>query len=316
MKTRRLGRTELQVSELSLGGLFVMSGSATLEDARATVRCALEGGVNLIDTAPGYGDSEEVLGRALEGLPQPVLLSTKLGGRPTPFDPRNRDCLMRSVEMSLKALKRDRLDILMVHEPDREIYDWWDDPERFTGPVTELLNDLREQGLIRFTGLGGVTAYRLAHVVNSGAFDTVLTAFNYDILYREAVHEIFPAAARHDVGIILGSPLHQGILAKRHDAKLADPRALCKPRREQFKALYTLLDETGLGLPELGIRFALSNPQVSTLLVGACTGEQMRQNVDAAAKGPLPADLLARLDAIAAMVPFSPEGEDLIPFRR
>ena len=110
--------------------------------------------------------------------------------------------------------------------------------------------------------------------------------------------------------------MHQGILAKRHDAKLADPRALCKPRREQFKALYTLLDETGLGLPELGIRFALSNPQISTLLVGACTGEQMRQNLQAAAKGPLPADLLTRMDAIAAMVPFSPEGEDLIPFRR
>jgi aryl-alcohol dehydrogenase-like predicted oxidoreductase len=294
-----------------------MSGCTSFDNARGAVQCALAGGVNLIDTAPNYGDSEEVLGRALEGVTQPLFLSTKLGGHPKPFDPKDRDCLLKSVEESLRLLKRDHIDILIVHEPDDpSIYDWWPDPERFTGPITEVLDELRSQGIISFIGLGGVTAYALAPVVDSGAFDVVLTAFNYDVLYREAVHEILPAAARHDVGVILGSPLHQGVLATRHDDKLADPRALCKPRREQFQALYALLDETGMALPELGLRFALSNPQISTVLTGASNAEQMQSNLDAVEKGPLDEGLIQRLDTIADMVPFRPQGETWIPFRR
>jgi len=110
--------------------------------------------------------------------------------------------------------------------------------------------------------------------------------------------------------------LHQGLLAQRFDDKLEDARALCKPRRDQFDALYELLDETGIPLPELGLRFAISNPQIATVLVGASDAGQMQQGIDAVEKGPLPGDLLARVNDIAEMIPFRPEGEGSQPFRR
>jgi len=312
VKTRRLGRTGLEVSELGLGGLFVSQfGSPEFEPARAAIHRALALGVNYIDTAPTYSNSEEVLGQALEDVTVPYVLSTKLGGRPKPFDPRDRDGLRRSVEESLRLLRRDHIDILMVHEPDRPgQYDWWTDFDAFDGPVLELLADLKRQGVIRFTGIGGTTAYLLARLIRTGKFDVVLTAFNYSLLWREAQIEILPAAKAQDVGVVIGSPLQQGALARRYDDAVNHGALwLSPPRRAQYQALYTLLDETGMSLPEMGLRFVLSNPVVSSVLMGARSVEEVEQNVAAALKGPLPDDLLARLNEIAAMVPFRPTDE-------
>ena len=120
MERRVLGRTGLEVSVLGMGGLFVSEvGGQGREEAYRAVRRALELGVNYVDTAPTYADSEEVLGEALEGVLQPYYISTKLGGRPQPFDPKDGDALRRSVEESLRLLKREHIDILMIHEPDR-----------------------------------------------------------------------------------------------------------------------------------------------------------------------------------------------------
>ena len=94
MNKRVLGRTGLLVSELGLGGLFVSSVGGPYEQAREAVHRALELGINYVDTAPGYRDSEQVLGMALEGVTQPYVLSTKLGGRPQPFNPQDKDQLL------------------------------------------------------------------------------------------------------------------------------------------------------------------------------------------------------------------------------
>ncbi|MBM4459332.1 MAG: aldo/keto reductase, partial [Chloroflexi bacterium] len=150
MKTRTLGRTGLAVSELALGGLFLASWFATPEQSAATVRRAVELGVNYIDTAPGYGNSEEALGHALRALGDaaaPLILSTKLGGRPQPFNPQDKASLRASVEESLRLLGRDQVDLLMIHEPDRPgQYDWWSDWENFTGPALEVLDELKQAG--------------------------------------------------------------------------------------------------------------------------------------------------------------------------
>lgn len=307
-----LGKTGLEVSRLALGGLFVASFISQLDEARRTVKRAVERGINYIDTAPGYGNSEEVLGQSLEGITQPLVLSTKLGGRPTPFLPQDKNCLMASVKESLRLLKRDHVDILMIHEPDRPgQYDWWTDWQDLRGPVLEVLDDLKRQGVIRFTGLGGTSAYEMAHLVKTGKFDVLLTAFNYSLLWREAEIDVLPAARAQKMGIIVGSPLQQGALARKYEETVNDPRVywLSKPRREQFQALYRLVDECGLSLPELGIRFVLSNPDVHSVLMGARSAAEVDQNVAAAEKGALPAELLKRLDDIAAMVPFRPFGE-------
>jgi aryl-alcohol dehydrogenase-like predicted oxidoreductase len=166
------------------------------------VHRALQLGVNYIDTAPTYANSEEVLGRVLEDIEQPVIISTKLGGRPTPFLPQDKTCLMQSVEESLRLLKRDTIDLLMIHEPDRPgEYDWWSDRENYTGPVLEVLNELKSSGVVRFSGIGGTTPYEMANVIESGHFDVVLTAFNYSLLWREAEQFVLPAATKRNMGI-------------------------------------------------------------------------------------------------------------------
>jgi aryl-alcohol dehydrogenase-like predicted oxidoreductase len=312
MNKRVLGRTGLEVSELSLGGLFVSSFGGERNQGIEAIHRALELGVNYIDTAPTYLDSEEVLGQALQGIPQSsYYLSTKLGGRPQPFDPQNKDALRRSVEESLRLLGRDSLDILMIHEPDRPgQYDWFSDWDHFHGPVTELLAELKQEGLIRFTGLGGTTMHVLARIMATGEYDVVLTAFNYSLLWREAEWEILPMAEKMNMGIVCGSPLQQGSLSRRYDEQVNSGAPwLTLPRRQQYKALYAYLDEIDMPLPEVALRFVLSNPAVSTTLMGARSVAEVEQNIAAVERGPLPAEVLARLKAIADMVPFRPSEE-------
>lgn len=317
MNYRPLGKTGLRVSELGLGGLFVSKYGSTPEEARRAAHRALELGVNYVDTAPGYLDSEEVLGYALEGVTQPYVLSTKLGGRPQPFDPRDQDALRRSVDESLRLLKRDRIDILMIHEPDRPgQYDWFTDHERFYGPVCDVLDKLKSDGIIRFTGLGGTTAYELPRIIATGMYDVVLTAFNYSLLWQEATLEVLPAAKKQGMGIVIGSPLQQGALARRYDDEVNHGATwLSSPRRAQYQRLYAFVDEAGIPLAELALRFVISNPDISTTLMGARSVAEVEANVAAVEAGPLPADVLAEIKAIAAMVPFRPFEEPFgLPF--
>src|SRR5277367_5844356 len=100
MRTRPLGKTGLQVSELGFGSLFASSLGPGFEQSRAAVREAVEQGINYFDTAPAYANSEEVLGAILTDIKAPLILSTKLGGRPQPFDPRNAAQLRASAEQS------------------------------------------------------------------------------------------------------------------------------------------------------------------------------------------------------------------------
>jgi D-threo-aldose 1-dehydrogenase len=314
-----LGKTGLEVSELALGGLFVSSFGSAFEQAKLATLRALELRVNYIDTAPGYANSEEVIGKVIEHVSAPLILSTKLGGRPQPFLPQDRDCLMKSVEESLRLLNRDYIDILMIHEPDRpHQYDWWPNQDDFHGPVTEVLDELKKEGVIGYTGIGGTTAYEMTPIINTGKFDVILTAFNYSPLWREAELEVLPAAKKQNMGIIIGSPLQQGALARRYDEEVHNgARWLSSPRRAQYKALYRFLDEIDLSLPELGLRFVLSNPDISCVLMGARSVEEVEQNAAAVEKGPLPQDVLKRLDEIAQMVPFRPFEEPFsLPFGR
>lgn len=312
MKQVTLGRTGLKVSQIAFGGLFVMTGATPLDEAKRALKYAVEQGINYVDTAPGYGDSEAVLGQAMADLSQPLVLSTKLGGKPEPFQPQSKDCLLSSVENSLKLLGRKHIDILMIHEPDRpRQYDWWTNMTEVAGPVLEVVEQLKKQGVIKFVGLGGTTTTELAHLCRSGKFDVVLTAYNYSLLWREAALEVIPAAKAAGMGIIIGSPLQQGALSRRYDEVMRDPKIwwLSQARREQFQKLYALVDECGIPLPEMGIRFVISNPDIDCVLMGARTVQEAEQNIAAVERGPLHAEILRELEAIAARVPFRPCGE-------
>ena len=319
MEYRTLGKTGIEVSRLGMGGLFISSVGGPFEQAKLATKRAVELGVNYVDTSPSYRNSEEVLGRILEDVDEPLIISTKFSGRPKPFEPQNRDCLMRSLEESLRIFNRDHIDILMIHEPDRPgQYDWWPDWENFNGPVLDLLEDLKRDGTIMAHGLGGTTAYELPHIIRTGKFDVVLTAFNYSLLWREAEREVLPAAKEQGMGIVVGSPLQQGALAVRYDDQVNHgARWLSPPRRAQYRALYAFLDELDIPLAELAIRFVISNPVVDTVLMGARAAWEVEANVAAVESGPLPDDILERLDEIAAMVPFRPFEEPFgLPFTR
>ncbi len=301
-----------------MGGLFIGSRFSGFEGARETIHRAVDLGVNYADTAPSYGNSELVLGRVLDSIEAPLVISTKLGGRPHPFDPKNRDLLEQSVDMSLRILGRDQVDIFFIHEPDRPgHYDWWTDAHNFEGPALDLLNDLKRDGTIKAIGIGGTTAYRMADLIRTGKFDIVLTAFNYSLLWREAGREVLPAAVEQGMGVIAGSPLQQGALAHRRDQEIETARWLSPPRREQFRKLYALLDELDMTVAECAIRFVISNPAIDCTLMGARSSEEVERNVESVEKGPLPGDVLKCLNEIAALVPFRPFDEPFgFPFGR
>lgn len=314
MQMRLLGKTGISVSALGFGSLFASSLGPGFAASRAAVFKALDLGINYFDTAPAYANSEEVLGRILRDIKVPLVLSTKLGGRPQPFDAQNQQQLRSSFAESLRLLGRETVDILFIHEPDRpQQYHWWSDPASVYGPVIDVLDDLKRRGLIRFSGLGGTTCAEMAHCLNSERFDVVLSAFNYSALFREATHEVLPTASRQRLGVVLGSALQQGALGRRYDEVVRQkPAWLSRPRQQQLLAFYRLLDELGLPIIEVCLRFALSNPDVHSVLIGPKTADQVEASVAAAAKGPLSADILQRLDAIAALVPFRPFEEPMI----
>jgi aryl-alcohol dehydrogenase-like predicted oxidoreductase len=319
MRTRTLGRTGIEISELGFGSLFTSSLGPGFDESKAAVRQALDLGISYFDTAPAYANSEEILGAIIADIRSPFILSTKLGGRPQPFDPRNKAQLVASAKASLRLLHREVIDILFVHEPDRPLqYDCWSDPESAYGPVIDALDQLKREGVIRFTGLGGTTTTEMAHLMHSNRFDVVLTAFNYSALFREAMHEVFPAARECNMGVVLGSVLQQGGLGRRYDELVrAKPAWLAKPRQQQFLAFYQMLDEIGMSIVELCLRFAISGNDAHTVLIGPKTAQQVAESVHAIEKGPLSSDVLQRLDAIAAMVPFRPFEEPMIlPFNR
>ncbi len=314
MQYRTLGRTGLSISELALGGLYTSSLGGGVEETGKLLTHALAAGINLVDTAPAYADSEATLGQVRPGIESPLLLSTKLGGRPQPFDPRNAQALLASVEHSLKLLGRDVIDILLIHEPDRpQQYSWWSQLDPLAGPVLEVLDQLKRQGKIRFTGLAGTTVNEMAYLIRHGNFDVLLTAFNFNILFREAVPELLPLAAAKGMGVMVGSALGQGGLGRRFDAEVRRrPIWLAPARQAQLLALYAYVDELDIGLPELCLRFVLSEPRITTVLTGAKTASQFDECVRAVEQGPLSLEVLQRLDAIAAMVPSRPFEEPMI----
>ena len=242
-----------------------------------------------------------------------ICSSTCNRARLDPFLPHDPDCLRRSVEESLARLKRDHLDILMVHEPDRPgMYDWWAD-NQYNGPVLDVIDEFKEQGIVDYIGLGSTTAYHIEPILRTGRFDILLTALNYSLLYRESAHRALPVAHEMNMGIVIGSPLHMGAYNPTHEEQVrCGPLWMSPQRQEQFCALYDFAHEANFSLPELALRFVLSDTRISCALMGARSPAEVEQNVTAVERGPLDNEILARLDEIAAMVPFRPCEEPFV----
>lgn len=316
-KTRRLGRTGLYVSELSLG-TYMLTGDFKVprDEAERIFDRAIESGINYLDTAEMYGcgESEELVGRALARHPkQTIYVSSKIGW----FDRTiirhlgddaflNEDALLCAIKHSLWLLRRDFLEILMIHEPDSK--QWKLDYKTGDAPVMNVLERLKKEGVIGAIGLGCWNCDVVADLIETGRIDMALVAGGYTIIKQPVRDRVIPAAKRHDVGLVMGGTFLQGRLAEKQRAPMEEMRRtgeynwfLDKTTVARILAAYDLSDECGIPLTELAIRFILADPDIHTMVPGAQTAAQVTDNLRAADAGPLPDDIAARIEAISRL---------------
>ena len=180
-------------------------------------------------------------------------------------------------------------------------------------PALRLIEKLKADGRITYGGLAGTTTSELAGLIRSDRFDVVLTAFNYNVLFREAADEVLPEAKARGMGVIAGSIYGQGFLGRRFDDAVRQrPLWMSASRQQQLLALYDLLDQSGLSLPELCMRFALQQSSLDTILIGCKTVQHLEASVQFYEAGQLPSDVTQRLDEIAGMVRGRPFEEPMI----
>jgi aryl-alcohol dehydrogenase-like predicted oxidoreductase len=297
MKTRTLGRTGLAVPELGLGG-YSFRDHRDRTGQLAVVRQALELGITLIDTAAGYGASEETIGLALEGVARDrFLLSTKyypygegdaLETSPGPLN--------ASVEQSLRRLRTDHLDLLHLH--------WVHGPEDveqiIASPLAEALHQLQASGKVRHLAVSEAseldgTHTMLEYALPTGFFDSVMLTFN---VFLQTAHNLFQLARQAKAGVLVMMPLNQpaggsGLTgtegARENIRRLVAEGQLPEGRPYSESDVMDFLTRgTELSLPQAAIRFALDQPDVHSVLVGTSRVAHLEQARVASDAPPLP----------------------------
>jgi L-galactose dehydrogenase len=302
MQYRTLGRTGLRVSLLGLGSggmsrLGQRYDLAPIESARL-VRHALDAGVNLIDTAPGYGRSEELLGQALEGVPrEQYVLCTKF----QPHAPGNNQFhsasdLRASIEASLRALRTDFVDVFYLHGIAPDAYAAV--CERFLPELTAA----RDSGLIRQIGITERYQSDHAHVmlrraIEDGIFTVVMVGFN--LMSPAAVTSILPLAAEWGVGVVVMCAV-RSVLVNPTEVEAYvrqwESEGLLEPGLVQpDAALDWLLDEHTPTVASAAYKFAAAHPAVGSVLTGTATLDHFEANRQAILGEPLPVDKVQRV---------------------
>jgi len=307
---RTLGRTGLDVTVISFGGAAIGSNPKLLlygmsvSDAVAidTVNAALDRGINYIDTSPLYGESERRIGIALKGTDRKsFILSTKAGTRPFLKGYSSRD-FRKSVEMSLKTLGTEYIDILYIHDPEEEDFK---KAMGKAGAFEEMLK-MRDEGLIRFFGLG-VRSHQLHRkFIESGNADVILTWLDYNLL-RQSAKDLLHLCKERNVGAVIGSPLCMGYLSGK------DPRLIPREHHHDISKevdmkkladMYSWCKERGIDLQQINNRFILDNPGATTVLIGAASPKEVRENIETITN-PLDINMYREFLDKFGLVPFS-----------
>ena len=321
MQRRRLGRTDLEISLLGFGAGAVgglMTKGAAVDQERAVAR-AVELGINYIDTAPLYGDgeSERNLGRVLKALRPDVVVGTKVRLKAADRS-RIADAVTQSMDESLRRLGRERVDLFQLHNPlvandadDRLAIDI------ALNEVAPVMQRLQKAGKTRFIGFSGVgQTPALLRAIESGAFDTMQVVYN---VLNPSAGGPMPGGApgqdyahlldrTHalDMGTIVIRALAGGALAgttERHPLAMQAVHPIGSAPSfvedvARAKALEPLVKQgVASSLSELALRFVIATPNVTTMLVGYSTLDQLEQAAAAVNKGPLPEETLLRLRA-------------------
>jgi aryl-alcohol dehydrogenase-like predicted oxidoreductase len=274
---------------LDVGGVPIGRGPVDEAEALRALHAAREEGISFFDTAPTYGQAEALLGRALAG-DQDAVIGTKFGIRVTPCSKAVKayfpTALRASVEASLRTLRRDAIDVLLLHSPPDD-FDW---ASYDIGPFEAL----RREGKLRCFGVSCHSVAGAERVLQSG-FGQVVEVI-YNALDRRAERGVLDEAARRNVGVIARLPLAQGFLADRF--RDGPPAFAATDHRSRFSAgeiawlqdatrKLAFLDELPRGMAVSAVRFCLSHPAVTCVIPGMRSAEQVRANAAAGRLGPL-----------------------------
>jgi aryl-alcohol dehydrogenase-like predicted oxidoreductase len=323
MDYRTLGRSGFKVSALGFGAgtfggkgpLFSAWGNTDIEQARRLIDLSLEAGVNFFDTADVYSDgaSESILGAAIKGRRDEVVLSTKLtlraGDGPNEVGA-SRHHLLRATDKALMRLGTDYIDLLQLHHFDAMT------------PVEEVmstLDDLVRAGKVRYIGASNFSGWQLmksqAAADRYGYSRFVANQTYYSLIGRDYEWELMPLGQDQGIGAVVWSPLGWGRLTGKirrgqplpEGSRLHDTAGFAPPVDPE--RLYRVVDaldevaaETGKSVPQIALNWLLQRPTVSTVLIGARNEEQLRQNLGAIGWNLDPAQI-AKLDAASAVTP-------------
>jgi aryl-alcohol dehydrogenase-like predicted oxidoreductase len=312
MRYRTLGRTGIKVSPYALGALALGTsiGNPDHDDSARIIHKALDAGINFVDTADVYGESEVAVGKALKGRRGSVVLATKFS-RPIGDDPNHqgasRRWIMTAVENSLRRLQTDYIDLYQVHRPD---------PATDIEETLSALSDLIHSGKVRAVGTSAMPASDIIEA-QWAAERRGLERFRtdqppYSILSRGIEREVLPIAQRYGMGILVWGPLGQGMLTGRvrkgqqTDLRRAHIfRHLNDERRiDAVEQLIPLAENAGLPMTHLALAFAIAHPGVTSAIIGPHTMEQL-DDLLASADITLTDDILDRIDEIV------PPGTDI-----
>jgi aryl-alcohol dehydrogenase-like predicted oxidoreductase len=310
MRYRKLGRTGFSVSEVGFGAWGIGKGDwVGAEDAQSVdaLSAARVAGVNFFDTALAYGDghSEKLIARAF-GRSADVIIASKVPPKNQiwPAHPGSTlaevfpsDYVVASLDSSLRNLQRETVDLYQFHVWNDA---WADQPE-----WQESVRQMRDSGKVRAVGIS-INDHQPSNSLNalaSGLVDTVQVIYN--IFDQSPEDELFPYCAKRNIGVIARVPFDEGSLTGRIQPDTEFARDDFRNqyfggdrKKEVWKRVQKIQADTGISvqeLPELALRFCLSNPSVSTVIPGMRTPTHAQANSDASRKGPLPAEVVETL---------------------
>jgi aryl-alcohol dehydrogenase (NADP+) len=317
MQYRTLGRTGIKVTPYCLGAMmFGGIANADHDDCIRIIHKALDFGINFVDTADRYsaGESEEIVGKALKGRRDTVVLATKVHG-PMGEDPNqqgnSRRWITRAVEASLRRLQTDHIDLYQIHRPS---------PDTDIEETLSVLTDLMRAGKVRTIGS---STFPVSEIVEAQwvAERRGLARFRteqppYSILDRGIEREVLPVCERYGMGTMVWSPLSKGMLTGRYrkgqplpdslrvkyfPKQMSDARSL-----DTVEQLIPLADEAGLSLTHMAMAFVMAHPGVTSAILGPRTMQHL-DDLLAGAELRLSDDVLDKIDQIV------PPGSDLAP---
>ena len=317
MRMRELGRSGIEVSAYCLGTMmFGKVGNPDHDDCIRMVHRALDAGINFIDTADvySYSETEEIVGKALKGRREDVVLATKVNGQMGEGSNRSgnsRRWIVAEVEHSLRRLQTDYIDLYQLHHPD---------PRTDIEETLSALTDLVRSGKVRAIGSSNLPPSQIVEaqwMSERHALQRLRTEQpTYSILNRGIEREVLPTCRRYGMGVLVWSPLAMGLLTGRYRkgrSQADNPRMHWVPKHltderklDAVERLIPVAEDAGLSLTHLAMAFAVAHPEVSAAIIGPRTMQQL-EDLLAGAHTTLDDAVIDRIDEIV------PPGTDLSP---